>query len=79
MNIFVAKLSRSTNAAMLEALFRQYGEVDDVRIIYDRVTRESKKFGFVEMPSNREADTAIKTLNGQQFKGNTLQISEARQ
>ena len=31
------------------------------------------------MPSNNEADAAIKSLNGEKLKGNSLQISEARQ
>jgi len=44
----------------------------------DRETGRSRGFGFVEMPNNDEANTAIESLNGALFQGKNLNVSEAR-
>ena len=78
MNIFVGNLSfRATNAD-LEALFAQYGTVDSAAIINDRDTGRSRGFGFVEMPNNDEAQSAIDALNDTDAGGRTLRVNEAR-
>jgi len=59
MNIFVAKLNFDTRESELKDAFEQYGSVDSVKIIMDKFTGRSKGFGFVEMPNEDEARTAI--------------------
>jgi RNA recognition motif-containing protein len=44
----------------------------------DRDTNRSKGFGFVEMGSDAEAQTAIQALNGQEIEGRPLTVNEAR-
>lgn len=44
----------------------------------DRMTGRSKGFGFVEMNSNQEAQTAMNALNGQDHNGRSLIVNEAR-
>jgi RNA recognition motif-containing protein len=44
----------------------------------DRDTGRSKGFGFVEMGSDQEAQTAITALNGQQVDGRNLTVNEAK-
>jgi RNA recognition motif-containing protein len=77
MTIFVAKLPSSVNGATLEGMFLRYGDVISARVIYDRITGESKKFGFVEMPNDEEAKKAIETLNESEYEGKTLVVKEA--
>lgn len=77
MNIFVAKLNFNTKEEELSELFSRYGEVSAARIITDRVTRRSKGFGFVEMPDDEAARTAIAELDGYEFKGRVIACSEA--
>ncbi len=48
------------------------------QVIIDRDTGRSKGFGFVEMTSDDEAQSAINALNGQQFGGRPLTVNEAR-
>jgi RNA recognition motif-containing protein len=79
MNLYIGNLSQEVTNEDLQETFAQYGEVASAKVIKDNYSNLSKGFGFVEMPSNSEADTAIKTLNGTELKGNRLQISEARQ
>lgn len=78
MNIYVGNLSRQTSESDLRAAFESHGQVASVSIIKDKYSGESKGFGFVEMPSKEEAETAIKNLNGKELDGRTLNISEAR-
>jgi len=56
MNIYIGNLSYGVNEDNLKSLFVEFGEVESVKVIKDRFTGRSKGFGFVEMPSNSEAD-----------------------
>ena len=78
MNIYVGSLSREVTENDLLEAFKEFGEVESIKIITDRVSGESKGFGFVEMPDKAEGESAINGLNGKELKGETLNVSEAR-
>jgi RNA recognition motif-containing protein len=77
-NIYVGNLSREATEADLQEAFAAFGQVASVNIIKDRFSGVSRGFGFVEMPSNSEAQAAIAGLNGKELKGRTLTVNEAR-
>jgi cold-inducible RNA-binding protein len=77
MNIFVAKLSFSTDSAGLRAAFEQFGEVEAANVIMDRETGRSKGYGFVEMNDDKEGDAAIAALDNTEIDGNTVVIKKA--
>ena len=77
MNIFIGGLSYAITDADLLDLFQEYGEVTSARVIMDRDTHKSKGFGFVEM-EDAGATKAIAELNGAEFDGRTISVSEAR-
>ena len=76
--IYVGGLPYSTKDQDLQDLFANSGTVTSVSVITDRYSGESKGFGFVEMASDAEADSAIKTLNGTSMGGRTLTVNEAK-
>lgn len=78
MNIYVGNLSFNTTEDSLREIFAQHGEVSSARIISDRETGRSRGFGFVEMPSDDEAQSAIAALNNTDLDGRTLTVNEAR-
>ncbi len=78
MNIFVGNLARNASEEDLKLEFEKFGQVSVVKIIRDMFSRESKGFGFVEMPDKLEAEAAIKGLDTVQFMGKPLQVNEAR-
>lgn len=78
MNIYVGNLIHEINEADLKDAFEAFGEVTSVNIIKDRYTGVSKGFGFVEMPSKTEAQSAIDGLHGKELKGGALTVNEAR-
>jgi RNA recognition motif-containing protein len=62
----------------LHELFAEFGTVESARIITDRETGRSRGFGFVEMPDDAAAQTAIESLNGREVQGRNLNVNEAR-
>jgi RNA recognition motif-containing protein len=78
MNIFVAKLSGTTTGDDLLELFKEYGEVISAKVIIDRETGNSKRFGFVEMANDDEAQKAINELNDKDFKNSKIVAKKAR-
>jgi RNA recognition motif-containing protein len=78
MNIYVGNLSYGMTEGELRDAFSAYGEVASVKILMDRDTGRSRGFGFVEMPNQGEAETAISQLNGKELGGRALRINEAR-
>lgn len=77
MNIFVARLSSETTGEDLQNLFAHYGEVAFAKVIIDRETGNSKRYGFVEMPNSNEANEAIGELNESEFQGSTIVCKES--
>jgi RNA recognition motif-containing protein len=78
MKIYVGKLSLKVNEDDLKQAFEAYGKVEEVKIIKDRYTGESRGFAFLEMPTKAEALSAISGLNGKELKGDTIVVNEAR-
>ncbi len=76
--LYVGGLPYETNDASLEGLFSEHGTVQSARVITDRMTGRSKGFGFVEMGSQEEAETASEKLNNSQLEGRTLTVNEAK-
>lgn len=78
MNIFIAKLSANTTSEDLRTLFSEYGEVTSANVIFDRMTGRSKRFGFVEMKNDDEANRAISELNECEYDHSQIVVKKAR-
>lgn len=78
MNIYVGNLPREATEADLQQEFQAFGQVASATIIKDKYSGESRGFGFVEMASQAEAQSAIAGLNGKDLKGRALSVNEAR-
>jgi RNA recognition motif-containing protein len=78
MNIYVGNLSFDAAEEDLKQLFAAFGQVTSVNIIKDQFTGRSRGFAFVEMGNADEAKAAIAGVAGKDFKGRTLNVSEAR-
>ena len=78
MNIYVGSLSYDVTEEDLRQAFESFGQVESATIIKDKYSGKSKGFGFVEMSSKAEAQSAINGLNGKELKGRTLTVNEAR-
>jgi RNA recognition motif-containing protein len=76
--VYVGGLPYSVTEGRLEEMFAPHGAVASARVIADKFTGQSRGFGFVEMASSAEAQSAIDALNGTQLDGRTLVVNEAK-
>jgi RNA recognition motif-containing protein len=76
--LYVGNLPYTVTEDRLQQHFAQHGSVVSARIILDKFTGKSKGFGFVEMSSDDEAERASTALNGTNFEGRNIVVSEAR-
>ena len=77
--LFVGGLNFATSNERLRELFAECGQVDSATVVTDRDTGRSRGFGFVEMGSAEEAETAISKFNGQEIDGRRLQVEKAKE
>src|SRR4030043_220046 len=78
MNIYVGNLSFETTDETIREAFESFGQVTSARVIKDKYNGQSRGFGFVEMPAQSQAQTAIKSLNGRELQGKQMSVKEAR-
>ena len=78
MNIYVGNLSFDTNDGSLRTAFEAHGEVSSASVIQDRETGQSRGFGFVEMPSDEEAQAAMTALDGSDLDGRQIKVNQAK-
>jgi RNA recognition motif-containing protein len=78
--LYVGNLPFSADEGAVRELFEQNDrKVEEVRLITDRDTGRPRGFGFVEMGSSEDADSAIRELNGYELDGRQLNVNEARE
>ena len=78
MKIYVGNLSYEVTEEDLRLAVEPFGQVESVTVIKDKYSGQSKGFGFVEMASKAEGQSAIDGLNGKELKGRALNVNEAR-
>ena len=76
--LYVGNLAYSVRDEDLNEAFGQFGAVTSAKVMMDRDTGRSKGFGFVEMGSDAEAQSAINGMNGQALSGRAIVVNEAR-
>lgn len=78
MKLYVGNLAFQTTSEDLQELFGQAGTVQSANVITDRDSGFSRGFGFVEMSSKQEGETAITMFNGKDISGRALNVNEAK-
>jgi len=76
--LYVGNLPFSATEDLLRDMFAEAGTVESAKVITDRDTGRSKGFGFVEMGSDDEAQTAIEKFDGQDCDGRAMRVNEAK-
>ena len=76
--LYIGGLAYSVTEKELEEFVGEQGKVESAVIIKDKVSGQSKGFGFVEMSDDKEAQAAITNLNGKNFNGRDIIVNEAR-
>ena len=69
MNIYVGNLSYQVTAENVRQTFETFGQGALATLIKDKFSGQPRRFGFVEIPDQAEAQAAIKGLNGKELLG----------
>jgi cold-inducible RNA-binding protein len=77
--IYVGNLSFQTTEDSIRTAFAEIGEVTEVQIVLDRMSGQSRGFGFVTMGSGQATTDAISKLNGAMIDGRALRVNEAEE
>ncbi len=77
--LFVGNLSYSTMDQQLRDAFSAFGSVSSATVVLDRMTGQSRGFGFVEFDSDDDARRAVKELDGTALDGRNINVNEARE
>ncbi|GLT28318.1 hypothetical protein SLA2020_032600 [Shorea laevis] len=75
--LFVGGLSHSVDEKSLKDAFSSFGEVTEVRIMYDKDSGRSRGFGFVHFCKEDDAMSAKDAMDGKALLGRPLRISFA--
>jgi RNA recognition motif-containing protein len=78
MKIYVGNLPYDTTNEQLNELFSEFGQILSASVIMDRETGRSRGFGFIEMPTDAEAEKAIESLHQKEFNGRALTVNKAQ-
>ena len=77
MKIYVGNMPFTMDEAQTRTLFSEFGEVDSVNVITDRMSGRPRGFAFVEM-QDEDARQAISALHEREVEGRRLNVNEAR-
>jgi RNA recognition motif-containing protein len=78
MNIYVGNLPYSVRDEELRETFEAFGKVVSAEVIFDKRTRRSRGYGFVDMADDTEARRAISELNGKELHGRELRVDASQ-
>lgn len=76
-NIFIANLDWSITSEDLKTTFSTFGDVHYAHVVYEKDTKRSKGFGYVEMEEAEGAIRAIEALNGVEINGRAIDVKIA--
>ena len=76
--LFVGNLAFSATQDDVEGLFSSYGNLDEVRLVMDRDTGQSRGFAFVTFSAQQDAESAL-VMNGKPLNGRNLVVNIAKE
>jgi CUG-BP- and ETR3-like factor len=77
-NLFIYHLPRDITDADLATLFTSFGNVVSAKVFVDKITSDSRGFGFVSFDSIQSAEAAIISMNGFQIGTKRLKVQHKR-
>ncbi|XP_071732993.1 organelle RRM domain-containing protein 1, chloroplastic-like, partial [Rutidosis leptorrhynchoides] len=76
--LFVTGLSFYTSEKTLRAAFEGFGELVEVKIIMDKISKRSKGFAFIEYTTEEAAGEALREMNGKIINGWMIVVDVAK-
>lgn len=74
--IFINNISWKTSEQGLKNFFDDIGEIEKVKIVFDRATKRSKGFGFITFVEEMSVQKAITEKNGLELDGREIVVEK---
>ncbi len=78
MDIYVGNLAYTATEDDIKEAFEQFGAVENVKVVMDRVTGRPRGFAFVTMGSDEDGSSAVEGMDGAEIKGRKVKVDQAR-
>lgn len=78
MSIYIGNLPYQVSESDVTQVFAEYGSVKRVQLPTDRETGRMRGFGFVELKTDAEEQSAIDALDGAEWMGRDLKVNKAK-
>jgi U11/U12 small nuclear ribonucleoprotein SNRNP31 len=75
--VYISNLSYERDRNGLKSMFSQFGDIQNIKIIVEPATNQSRGMAFVEMANPSQAMNAIKALDGKNVDGRTVKAKFA--
>uniref|UniRef100_A0ACD5Z520 Uncharacterized protein n=1 Tax=Avena sativa TaxID=4498 RepID=A0ACD5Z520_AVESA len=76
--LFVTGLSFYTSEKTLREAFEPFGDLVEVKIIMDRISKRSKGYAFIEYTTEEAGGAALKAMNGEIINGWMIVVDVAK-
>jgi RNA recognition motif-containing protein len=76
--LFVGNLAWGATEEDLKQYFGQFGDIQQVEVMIDRVTGRARGFAFVTYTTAEAANLAVSNTEGKEFMGRPLKVNIAR-
>lgn len=76
--VYVGNLAFSVTEKDIRDAFAPYGELTEVRVIFDRFSGRSKGFCFVTFADDEAAKKAIAEMDNKDIQGRAIKVNVAR-
>ena len=78
MKLHIGNLPPGVSDDRLRELTQPFGTPESAEVVKDRISGDSRGFGFVVFGTAEEAQAAITGLNGTDVDGQIIKVAEAR-
>jgi RNA recognition motif-containing protein len=72
--LYISNLPRDINDEELKEKFEKYGKIEEIKIIREPLSNDSRGFCFITFESNKIAKEIIEKFDNSEFRGNIIKI-----
>jgi len=76
--LYVTNVPLESRSEDLKSYFEKFGSIDESRVINNPVTKESRGFAFLRYREAKDAEEAMKAMDGKEFEGKILRVEIAK-
>ncbi len=77
MILFIGNLNKLTTEKAVYDLFAQFGVINKLKLITDRITRRSSGYAYIDMAEDQAGNAALNKLNNTAFDGSWIIVGAA--